>query len=98
MNTHKIIIFQQILEKKKAACAAFYVGNYSLFWSGTLYPAFQFLPRTESHHTARRYRNILTRFRVTPWTLVLVSQIKIAKARQFDLFAILQSTTYFFEE
>ncbi|VTR14459.1 Uncharacterised protein [Serratia fonticola] len=85
-------------QKKKAACAAFLALCNLLFRAGVLHPAFQFLSRTESDHAARRNRNVLTGFRVASRTLVLVSQIKIAKTRQLDLFSILQSSTDLFKE
>jgi pyruvate dehydrogenase E2 component (dihydrolipoamide acetyltransferase) len=46
----------------------------------SFYPGAQFLPGTESHDTARRDRNLFTRFRVPSRTLILFAQLEVSKA------------------
>src|ERR1700680_4190195 len=59
---------------------------------------FEFLPRSERHHAPRADRNLLACFRIAAGPLILVAQIEIAEAGQFDLLALRQCAAHLFKE
>src|SRR5690606_28303441 len=75
-------------------------GSSLLFPASSIcfHPRLQLLSRTKSHDTTGGYRNFFTRFRISARTLILVSQVKIPKAREFDLLTVGQRQADFLEE
>src|SRR5690606_15699731 len=75
-------------------------GSSLLFPASSIcfHPRLQLLPWTKSNHATGSYRNFFTRFRIAPRTLILVSQVKIPKAREFDLPPFCQRETNLFKK
>ncbi|ADD76868.1 Hypothetical Protein PANA_1701 [Pantoea ananatis LMG 20103] len=74
------------------------LGSVTVFWCGVFNATFKLLPWTEGHYATRSNGNIFSRFWVSARTLVFVTQVKITKPRQFNLFSIFQRAANLFEK
>src|SRR3954464_8315430 len=75
-------------------------GNSSLFFGSSisLDSRLQFLTWTKRHNAPRADGNLLSRFRISSWPLILVAQVEVAEAGELDLFAVGKRVPHFLEE